>query len=686
MNPKKFFWELTGKLEVFTHTVPVPFAVYYAVITQKMSFDKWVIFVGLCLTFATGIGILGTVWRYFYIKRLAFRIQSIHIPEPSSNISYTYKDRDYAKKVKLELFRYPLVEAIIIVLRWFAGVIPIISIFSYSIEYMPSVIRSGVFTLLMIPPISFVTYYFITENSVRPLFDLPQIRDIELKPEEIPRFDYFQRIFLAFISLALMPVSVLSYILYSVMTGDTAVQDPLVPIVIVGFIFVLPLITCSYIVASSVKQGIADTNHFLNELVSGNFNVVVMPRSGDDFGQQAFHLNNVIRKLKEMYAEIRDLNESLEEKVVTRTEELNQTLSEVQTLKNRQDGDYYLTHLLLNPLGVWDNESSTIHLESLLKQKKEFEFKEKTYEIGGDLNIASSIFLQKKKYTILLNSDAMGKSMQGAGGALVLGAIFSSILQRAKNSELIRQQTPERWLKNSFIEMHKVFESFDGTMLVSLSLTLIEDQTGFMYYLNAEHPWLVLYRDEKASFIRSAVSYRKLGTLGVKSKIKVSTFRLQAKDVLILGSDGKDDLNLNRKELASEIKMNIDEDLFLKVVENKKANLTEIYEELRKIGDIVDDVSMIRAEFIPQSHSLNETPRADFNDLANDKEKWETAQNHFLKKEFDKAIPLAEDFFNSHPWDNAALSFLSKLYQEVGKRNKSEEAWDRLTLRGVETN
>ncbi len=59
---EQLFWDLTLKLEAFTHTVPVPFAVYYAVITQKMEESHWRIFIALCVVFATGIGLFGTFY------------------------------------------------------------------------------------------------------------------------------------------------------------------------------------------------------------------------------------------------------------------------------------------------------------------------------------------------------------------------------------------------------------------------------------------------------------------------------------------------------------------------------------------------------------------------------------------------------------------------------------------------
>jgi len=665
VNRKSLFWELTLKLEAFTHTVPVPFAVYYAVITQKMEPEKWVIFLSLCLGFAGGIGVLGTILRYFLINNLFSRIEKIKIQNPDSNIEYTYEDRDYAKAVKLYIFKYPLIEAIIIVIRWFAGVIPIISLYTIIVEYTPSVIRSGVFTIAMIPPISFVTYYFITENALRPLFDLPQIRNVEIKPDEIPKFDYFKRIVLAFFSLAALPVSVLSYILYSVATGETMVAQPLIPIFLVSSIFIVPLIVCSYIVAKTVRQGLNETSKSLDELSRGNFDVVVTPTSGDDFGQQAFFLNGIIQKLRGMYAEIIGLNEGLEEKVIQRTEQLNQTLNEVKLLKFQQDGDYYLTYQLLAPLGFKEAKSDKIQIDFFLEQKKQFEFKGENYHIGGDLNISHNIYLQNKKYILFVNADAMGKSMQGAGGALVFGAVFQSIVQRTRSNLSFQSLGPDQWLIAAFIELQRIFEAFDGTMLVSMVMGLLSEESGVLYFINAEHPWPVLYRDEKAMYILSDFSYHKLGTLGSEPNILVKSFELKAGDILIIGSDGKDDIILERQGLESEV--NSDETFFLKLVEENSADPKKLYQAIQKKGTVIDDISMIRLEYMGANQNKSLLSSEGIT-------KFKKAKRIYAKGNYRESIQLIHELIESEP--NASLRLqknLSKLYYQITDLNKSIE-------------
>jgi hypothetical protein len=102
-----------------------------------------------------------------------------------------------------------------------------------------------------------------------------------------------------------------------------------------------------------------------------------------------------------------------------------------------------------------------------------------------------------------------GNRWQGAGGILVLGAVFKSIIERTSYSDIVKRMSPERWLKNSFVELHKVFESFDGSMLVSIILGLIDEKNGLMYFINAEHPSTILYRDKKAVFVGEIEMYIK---------------------------------------------------------------------------------------------------------------------------------------------------------------------------------
>ncbi len=294
---------------------------------------------------------------------------------------------------------------------------------------------------------------------------------------------------------------------------------------------------------------------------------------------------------------VEELNETLERKVEDRTRELSETLATVQAMKTQQDGDYFLTSLLISPLNANRADSRVFGVETLVSQKKKFRFKKWEAEIGGDIVTAHNIILAGKRYVAFLNGDAMGKSIQGAGGALVLGTVFKSLITRTQSSPVIQSRMPERWLKECFLELQNTFVSFDGTMLISAVMGLADESTGLVYFINAEHPWIAAYYREKASFIESELALRKIGVYGLEGNLSVKTYQMRPGEVLILGSDGRDDLAMNVDQEGKRL-INEDTELFLRLVEAGRGDLQKIFESIEKAGEIIDDVTLMRIGYL----------------------------------------------------------------------------------------
>lgn len=352
---------------------------------------------------------------------------------------------------------------------------------------------------------------------------------------------------------------------------------------------------------------------------------------------------------------------NLEEKVNERTRDLNQALVEVRKLKEQQDGDYFLNTLLIEPLIQNNAKSKNLEIESIIKQKKKFTFRQEEYELGGDINITENLKLQGVEYTVFLNGDAMGKSLQGAGGVLVLGTIFKSIIQRTVSTNYGDSIYPERWLSNAFIEMHKAFESFDGSMLMSAIFGLIDEKTGTLYFINADHPEIILYRDEIARFLPSP-HYHKLGTQGRVKTIKIEVTQLLPEDILILGSDGRDDIIVGRKPGTDNVILNEDGDLILSHVQNAKADLSKIYESIINTGEPYDDLSLLKIHY--KGKGTDQIKKAaDLNSFNEFKE----------KNEIEKLLEHGKKIFLSYPY---ITNLLYELSVAAYKLKLSEEAID----------
>lgn len=416
-----------------------------------------------------------------------------------------------------------------------------------------------------------------------------------------------------------------------------------------------------------------------------------------------------------VHRQVEELNASLERKVEERTNELQNTLTKVQELKVQQDGDYFLTSLLLDPLSKEKALSSEVILQSYVKQKKEFEFRGKKREIGGDIIISDSITLNGKKYIVFINGDAMGKSIQGAGGALVLGVVFLSFIKRTQMILESQNKSPERWIKECFYELQTIFESFDGSMLVSVVLGLVEEESGIFYYINAEHPWTVLYRDEHASFIEDELELRKIGTKGMEGDVRVRIFSLEQGDVILIGSDGRDDLVLEEHMDGSRL-INEDETKFLEVVEESKGDLSSLVENLKEIGSFSDDLTLLRLEWKGNLKRISKDTLTQLNsddflyseihsllEMGNAEEAFDTIEKllenenlsedvrinlireksriSLLLKKFDVAVDSLESIFPYFITDNEILLQLSFAYRKSKSIKKAIDLGERLRAR-----
>jgi serine phosphatase RsbU (regulator of sigma subunit) len=335
-------------------------------------------------------------------------------------------------------------------------------------------------------------------------------------------------------------------------------------------------------------------------------------------------------------------------KIELKNIEIEAQIKRINELKTQQDGDYFLTSQLLHPLAMNEAEPSRIQVDFLTEQKKKFQFRQWASEIGGDISSSNTVYLRTKRYVAFMNGDAMGKSIQGAGGALVLGTVFKSFLHRTQNDEMSRFMFPEQWLRDCYEELHHVMTSFDGRMLVSAVIGLIDEDSGYLYYINAEHPWIVLLRNGVASFIEEEMTLRKLGMPENDDLFRVKTFRLRKGDEIFAGSDGRDDISFGRDDLGNSM-INSDETMFLRIIERAQGNLQNIYAEIQNAGDITDDLSLIRIKFDGTGHEP--VSRADLSII----------KKYALEKDYAGASRELEHLYAENPHDPKVVYELALL-------------------------
>lgn len=352
-------------------------------------------------------------------------------------------------------------------------------------------------------------------------------------------------------------------------------------------------------------------------------------------------------------------------------DELELTYQEIKELKTQQDADYYLTTLLIQPLLYKKTETEYYKVNKYIEQKKKFEYKNYKKEIGGDYILVKGVQLRNRNYIFFINADAMGKSLQGGSGILVLGSLLYAILKRLEFRMEDQSKFPETWLKYLCIEIQELFESFQGSMMLSAVIGLIDIQTGILYFINAEHPYPVIYRKGKAFFIGEEYILRKFGMPKIfQETIKIQIYELQEQDVLLVGSDGKDDIEMELEDGTTKI--NEDETLFLKNVEESEAELSLIINNITKKGKLIDDLSLLSLQCIKKEIPLIG------NFLANDSSSIKKhIKNLFQNKKYNEIYQLLQPYTEIFPLDTTILyyfviaSYKLKKYKdaiEIGER------------------
>lgn len=365
---------------------------------------------------------------------------------------------------------------------------------------------------------------------------------------------------------------------------------------------------------------------------------------------------SLANKFLTVHQQVQELNQNLEKKVDDRTRRLKETLRQVQSLKEQQDGDYFLTSLLTDPFISNQADNERIKVDFYVKEKKEFHFRKWDKEIGGDMCMAHTIWLRNKKYTFFVNADAMGKSIQGAGGILVMGSVIKSLIERTLVSSVENSLFPEKWLRNAFVELQKVFESFNGSMLISAVLGLVDEKTSLMYFINAEHPWTILYRDGQSRFIEDELTFHKIGTQGVEGQLWVQTIQLEKGDMVFMGSDGRDDILLGEDPTTGERIINEDETMVLKHINEAQGDLSGLVSRIQSQGELTDDLSLLRLQVLEQK-----SPNPQLS--THDQKSVSGAKEALAREEWQEGLAILNELHQRYASHTTLLSLLAKAYR-----------------------
>lgn len=364
-------------------------------------------------------------------------------------------------------------------------------------------------------------------------------------------------------------------------------------IIIIGLILFGFSIALVFYLSGLLVKPIGYLKNAIQNYKDGNSARLVLAdeQENSDFSDLVKQLNSIIEE--------QEANKNIIQK---REGELQVAQKQIGFLERQTSGEYFLVSLLLKPLIINSVNSGSIKIDFRINQHNKFYFQKSrgsgniSGEIGGDISIAHNVTLKNKNYVVFMNGDAIGKSLQGAQGALIAGIIFNEFITRTRVSVNQQNRFPEKWLRECYRAMQSAFVTFNFELMISAVIGLVDEKNGFVYYFNARHPGSVLYRNGKAKFLGDGNSLYKIGVEGLGDVFNLKTFQMLDSDALIFGSDGRDTILL--KDENENTKMNEDENLFLECVEKGKGDLDKILQTIQKRGELTDDVTLLKVTYI----------------------------------------------------------------------------------------
>lgn len=132
-------------------------------------------------------------------------------------------------------------------------------------------------------------------------------------------------------------------------------------------------------------------------------------------------------------------------------------------------------------------------------------------------------------------------------------------------------------------------------MNASLVMGLLHVENGRGLYINASHPAVVSLTGGEARYLSEEIS-AVIGTVEGIPEAALNEFQLNPGDVLLIGSDGRHDLNSRVASIEAARRISI-VDQFPAIVAEAGGDLEKIVLRLEEIGELADDLSLLKIEY-----------------------------------------------------------------------------------------
>lgn len=430
MNNLKPFWRLTVLLDGITYLILAPFGFVGIFIAADFFADRNRFIFGL-ISLILAIMLNTLVGLVFRRKFIYEDLEDLYTKE------LTYKEK---QEIKINLLRYPLKEAIVMIPRWVLG-FPSTMIFANI--FMSVTIKQTLWTFAMgsiIAFLGFISNYLNAENFLTDIFRETDLNEIEIDEGYYLDYGLTSKLLGIIIALLITTTFSFTYLAYILKTDYLNPDNYIMYYIILTVLLSYTFISFSMIFVSSIKKSLQEVENIVEQISTGDLTVKGVRITSDEIGNINENINKMGNNLQGLVGSISKITSEVftqtdhlamsSQQNASSVEEVTSTIEQLADGLSEQAESTTVSLNGLNNLGFKiENVQSNANLVQLNTVKTK-ELNEKSIEIVKELEDNFEITVQIND-EIKEEFDELSKSSQE------IGDIVSTINEVANQTNLL---------------------------------------------------------------------------------------------------------------------------------------------------------------------------------------------------------------------------------------------------------
>lgn len=454
----RFIWRLTLRLELYTNFIVVPLVFYFGKLTGHYDVEAEKALSTLSVLVTPLWMVVGTIIRFSILKRIFKKVNN----------------QVELEKIKLQLLNYPRIEAAIIAIRWFLGLM-VIFYGMYMLEYVEfGRIKIYLLDIFMSATVNAVISYFATENMLSEVLKIPALTQINFSYKQYSLVSLPIRLFLTVVAVLTIPMVIMSLIIVMIHSNTIHIEKLSGHIIFITTMSLVTMVIILYESTRGIRKGMQMTIDNLCILAEGNFNIEKIPMiDRSETGAITQYVNILADFLQMSVKQKNDLNKKLTELTIQLTNSAEKlsanTREEAATMEEITSTTEEITANSESMAEIGEEQSRAVH--GLMKQLDELSDAIKTVRKRVDeaIKISSSVksTTDSSIYKLRTMIDSLKMVSQSSTEMTNIIEIINDISDKINLLSL-----------NASIEAARAGEAGKGFMVVANEVSKLADMTA----------------------------------------------------------------------------------------------------------------------------------------------------------------------------------------------------------------